>query len=258
MRVGLVGCVKSKRSVPSPAKDLYTSPLFVGSRRAVERSCDRWFILSAKHGLLGPDEMVEPYDETLATASRDRRRAWSAEVVQALRVELGDLASHTFEIHAGSGYYAHGLRRSLEDAGAAVDVPTAGLSLGRRLSYYAAAASASGAALAPEQTQPAHATSSTRRTASMSTSRIPPPTGKYRPLYDHLVASPVDRWDATFRDIEAILGFTLPNSARNHQAWWANETAGSHSHARAWLAAGFATSRLDLDSERVTFTRRDP
>jgi hypothetical protein len=256
MRVGLVGCVKTKRSVPSPAKDLYTSPLFKGSRRAVERLCDRWFVLSAKHGLLGPDELVEPYDETLATASRERRRAWSVEVVRALRDELGDLAGHTFEIHAGSAYYAHGLQRSLEGAGAAVDVPTAGLSLGHRLAYYAAA----GSSVPPpaEQPQPAQATSSTRRAATTSASRISPPTGKYRPLYDHLVASPLDRWDATFRDIEAVLGFALPNSARNHQAWWANETAGSHSHARAWLAAGFATSRLRLDSERVTFTRRDP
>ncbi|HWO69164.1 MAG TPA: hypothetical protein VNP94_00195, partial [Actinomycetota bacterium] len=46
MRIGLVGCVKSKRARPAPARDLYTSPLFRGARRFVERSCDRWFVLS--------------------------------------------------------------------------------------------------------------------------------------------------------------------------------------------------------------------
>src|SRR5437879_2590214 len=60
-RVGLVGCVKSKRSVPTAAADLYTSTLFVGRRRWVEASCERWFILSAKHGVVPPDELIEPY-----------------------------------------------------------------------------------------------------------------------------------------------------------------------------------------------------
>ena len=57
MRVGLVGCVKKKGSSPAPAGDLYISPLFIGRRRFVEASCDRWFILSALHGLLDPDQV---------------------------------------------------------------------------------------------------------------------------------------------------------------------------------------------------------
>jgi hypothetical protein len=48
MRIGLVGCVKSKRSQAAPARELYSSPLFRGRRDWVERTCDRWFVLSAK------------------------------------------------------------------------------------------------------------------------------------------------------------------------------------------------------------------
>ena len=85
LRIGLVGCVKSKQSDPAIAADLYRSALFRGRRRWVETTCGRWFVLSAKHGLVSPPEMLEPYDETLTTkglaerrvrrAARTRRRA---------------------------------------------------------------------------------------------------------------------------------------------------------------------------------------
>jgi hypothetical protein len=41
--------VKKKEDHELPARDLYVSPLFRGRREYVERSCDRWFILSALH-----------------------------------------------------------------------------------------------------------------------------------------------------------------------------------------------------------------
>ena len=50
MRIGLVGCVKTKGPEAAPAGDLYVSPLFVGRRRYVEAPCDRWFILSGLRG----------------------------------------------------------------------------------------------------------------------------------------------------------------------------------------------------------------
>ena len=39
--------------------------------------------------------------------------------------------------------------------------------------------------------------------------------GKYAPLYHHLVSIPASsEWRATFGEVEAILGFRLPDSAR--------------------------------------------
>ena len=96
VRVGLIGCVKTKRATPGPAMDLYLSALFNGRRKAVEASCDSWFILSAKHGLLQPTEIIEPYDLALTSLSRTQQELWSQNVVQSLVASLGDLNGFIF------------------------------------------------------------------------------------------------------------------------------------------------------------------
>lgn len=135
-RIGLVGCVKSKRASAAPAADLYTSALFLGRRRWVETTCSRWFVLSAKHGLVAPGEMLDPYDETLTTKGSRERHAWSDRVLTQLSNALGNIERYDFEIHAGTAYTDHGLRSGLVSAGAGVTQPTAGLSLGRQLAFY--------------------------------------------------------------------------------------------------------------------------
>lgn len=137
MRVGLVGCVKSKRSYAAPAKDLYTSPLFVGRRRCVEQTCDRWYILSALHGLVRPDDELAPYDRTLTEASTPQRRRWSENVIRQLEEEFVSLKGLAFDLHAGAAYARFGLEGGLRARGATVSTPTAGLPLGRQLAYYA-------------------------------------------------------------------------------------------------------------------------
>jgi hypothetical protein len=139
-RIGLVGCVKRKHATPAPAADLYISTLFAGRRRAVEATCDRWYVLSAAHGLVAPDQLLEPYDVTLNAASRAERRRWSAGVLADLQRAVGPLAAHTFEVHAGASYCDFGLVDGLRQAGATVELPTAGLPIGRQLHYYAQAA----------------------------------------------------------------------------------------------------------------------
>ena len=136
-RIGLVGCVKRKRSHAAPARDLYTSDLFLGRRAFVERSCDSWFILSALYGLVDPSRVLEPYDRTLKDSSASERRAWSVAVVEDLKRTIGSLAGVTFEIHAGAEYRDFGLRQLLEREGARVEVPAAGLRMGQQLSFYA-------------------------------------------------------------------------------------------------------------------------
>lgn len=246
-RVGLVGCVKTKRAVASTAKDLYVSTLFHGQRRAVEASCARWFILSAKHGLLSPDTVIEPYEETLKNTPARCKRTWSRRVLGQLRHELGELDDVHFEIHAGQDYYAYGLVEGLSDAGATIELPTEGLSMGQKLSYYG-----DGRPDGPRRPQTPDASSGCgRRTPPPD---VPVPRGKYRPLYEYLEALGDDRWDAWFTEVEDVLGVRLPESARNHLAWWANETA-THTHARAWIAAGFHTTNVNLPDERVSFVR---
>jgi hypothetical protein len=59
-----------------------------------------------------------------------------------------------------------------------------------------------------------------------------------------------------FAAIEKILGFRLPRSAYEYEAWWSNNDTG-HSHARAWLSAGWRTEDVDLAGRTVTFTRAE-
>lgn len=132
-----MACVKGKLYHPAQARDLYDSPLFRGRRRHVERSCGSWFVLSALHGLVDPEETLAPYDRTLRTASNAERRAWAERVMVQLSESLGDLEGRVFEIHAGASYRDHGLVAALEAAGAKVENPTEGLGIGRQLAFYA-------------------------------------------------------------------------------------------------------------------------
>jgi len=137
MRVGLVSCSKSKLDHPAPARELYSpSHLFSGARCYVERTCDRWFVLSAKHHLVWPEQVLEPYDQTLDKVSRAERRRWSQEVLAALETEVGDLRGITFEMHAGAVYLNFGLVDGLLARGAQVDNPVEGLRQGERRHFY--------------------------------------------------------------------------------------------------------------------------
>jgi hypothetical protein len=135
-RIGLVGCVKEKLPTAAAARSLYTSVLFRGRRRYVERTCDRWYVLSALHGLVEPDRILDPYDMTLKEVSAAERRAWSTRVIEQLRREVVDLRGSAFEIHAGVEYREFGLRQELEREGAIVEVPAQGLRIGEQRAFY--------------------------------------------------------------------------------------------------------------------------
>jgi hypothetical protein len=77
---------------------------------------------------------------------------------------------------------------------------------------------------------------------------------KYEPLPQFLSAGTASTRRMSFEQIERVLGFNLPKSAYEHEAWWSNNATG-HSHARAWLAAGWRTQDVDLEGRKVTFYR---
>ncbi len=77
---------------------------------------------------------------------------------------------------------------------------------------------------------------------------------KYAPLRRHLQSRTDIEASMSFEQVERILGFELPSSARKHQPWWAN-TGGTHVHAAAWLDAGWRTSRVDVAGERLVFVK---
>jgi hypothetical protein len=130
VRIALVGCVKSKRASASPARELYTSPLFRLLRQYAEAEADAWYVLSAERGLLHPDEIVAPYERTLNTMPKAERSRWAKRVGQRL---LEVLPGGSEVLFLAGVRYREQLIPLLENAGFAVRVPLEGLSLGRQL-----------------------------------------------------------------------------------------------------------------------------
>lgn len=80
--------------------------------------------------------------------------------------------------------------------------------------------------------------------------------GKYQRLYSYLRSLQVTEWRTSFREVESVVGFELPPSARLHRPWWGNQRSGNgHSHAQAWSVAGWETAEVDMESETLLFRR---
>ena len=80
--------------------------------------------------------------------------------------------------------------------------------------------------------------------------------GKYKSLYQYLENRYANTVVLTFAQIEDLLGFTLPDSARVDQEWWVNEDPNHtrHPHSRSWtLASRIATP--NLQARTVVFER---
>lgn len=77
---------------------------------------------------------------------------------------------------------------------------------------------------------------------------------KYDPLTRHLATRKTPQVPMSFPELERLLGFPLPPSARKHRAWWSNN-ASSSVVTKAWLAAGYQSRNVDLDAERLVFVK---
>lgn len=124
-------------TAPSRAADLFTGAAFRKARDLAIRSGKPWYVISAKFGLLHPDEVIAPYDVYLPKQSPRYRSTWGDWVV----VQLGErhqLHGAVVEAHAGSAY-CEPLVGPLAAAGATLVQPLAGLRLGERLAWYSGA-----------------------------------------------------------------------------------------------------------------------
>ncbi len=133
----LVTCVKTKLSIPAAAQDLYVSDLFKKQRTYAARRELPWFILSAEHGLVQPEEWLSPYERYLPDMGAAYRSAWALWVAARLEVLAGELADAVIEVHA-SATYVKALRPHLEGRGAKLITPLEGLGQGQRLAWYLA------------------------------------------------------------------------------------------------------------------------
>lgn len=128
MKLILVSCCGKKLSHPAPAKVLYTSDLFKKSRAYAESQGDIWAILSAKLGLVMPDEVIAPYDMTLTTQKRDLKEAWSYKVLESIRTL--DQPITEIEVLAGRDYIGW-----VDESPYPVRLPLSGMGIGSRLQF---------------------------------------------------------------------------------------------------------------------------
>jgi hypothetical protein len=130
--VYLISCVSQKRQYQCYARELYISKWFLKARRFVEASGFCWYILSAEHGLVAPDQIIAPYERTLNTMSFAERRAWSERVYEQLSTAVPGLSNVVFL--AGKRYREF-LTRYLLNRSIDVSVPMEGLRIGEQLGW---------------------------------------------------------------------------------------------------------------------------
>ena len=106
--LGLISCTKSKQSYPCKATEMYSaSDLFKKAYFYAVKNYDFVAILSAKYGLLLPEDKIEPYDLTLNDMDSSDRKKWADKVFKQMktRLELKDFTNVFF--HTGKKYREH-------------------------------------------------------------------------------------------------------------------------------------------------------
>ena len=123
-RVVLVASSGGHGPAPVPVATLFRSPRFASARAQAEQSGYPWFVLSAKHGLLDPGDVISPYQVQIDERSASYRAAWGEWVIAQLSERVA-LEGVTVEVHGGVDF-AQPLRQPLSRRGASLDRPLPG------------------------------------------------------------------------------------------------------------------------------------
>lgn len=127
-RIVLVQCTNSKRRGSHPARDLYDeSDYFRKQREYAAHKGDKWFVQSAKYGLLRPDDVVSDYDRHASDLTDAEE--WAEQIADAIENDAKPPA--IVEILGGKDY-ADPLTPELERHGYDVVEPLRGQGIGTR------------------------------------------------------------------------------------------------------------------------------
>jgi hypothetical protein len=114
------------------ASDIYLSPLFKKAKDYASKNFDRWYILSAKYGLIHPDAIIEPYEKTLNKMSREDIHKWSEKVFEELKKST--MTNDEITFIAGLRY-RQDLTPLLLKRGNKIRVPMKGMGIGKQLQW---------------------------------------------------------------------------------------------------------------------------
>lgn len=132
-KICLVSCVSLKDTRKAKAGDMYLSSLFKKAKEyATNKKFNCWYILSAKYGLLRPDDLIEPYEMTLNSMAKVDRCKWAKKVF----LQLQEFTRPCDEITFLAGQrYRNDLVPLLTNRGNKVYVPLEGLRIGEQLKW---------------------------------------------------------------------------------------------------------------------------
>ncbi|MGE3279555.1 MAG: DUF6884 domain-containing protein [Alphaproteobacteria bacterium] len=130
--VCLVSCSKQKAAGSTAAEHLYTSPRFRFARAYARGKFDAWYILSAKHFLVEPSKVLDPYDLSLNDMALADRKVWARQVADELVIRESPPKHLT--ILAGESYRVP-LVGFLNNLGYIIDVPLAHMDQGTQLKW---------------------------------------------------------------------------------------------------------------------------
>jgi hypothetical protein len=129
--IGLVSCASKKNPNPRPipaVERYWPGTYFRDTYRYATRRFDRVFILSAKYGLLRPEDPIEDYNVSLVQADRSFRAEWRERVVAQIKRAIDLERSRIFYV-CGRAYW----KELIDDIpGEAVLEGTGGIGFQRR------------------------------------------------------------------------------------------------------------------------------
>jgi uncharacterized protein DUF6884 len=97
--VVLISCSKSKLDKKAAARELYTGQLFKKAVAWAERHGYQWFVISALHGLVTPNQTIAPYDYSLKDRRGSReRQSWAHRTIRGQLTTHVSKASHAILI----------------------------------------------------------------------------------------------------------------------------------------------------------------
>lgn len=111
------------------------SDLFRKAYAYAVKNYDSLAILSAKHGLLSPDDMIEPYNVTLNNMSTAEVAKWATKVFEQMENMLNLSSFDKVYFHAGKKYRQF-LIPKLESKGVQCEIPLENLGIGKQLAWY--------------------------------------------------------------------------------------------------------------------------
>jgi len=92
-KLAVVNCKSLKKDASTKARDMYDkSAQFRAQKALFEQAYDWWVILSAKHGVVFPDQVIEPYNlsmynnaqrlKNVRSLTKEEKQKWVLKVIQ--------------------------------------------------------------------------------------------------------------------------------------------------------------------------------